>query len=171
MIKPVVGYEGKYAVSLDGSVYSLNFHRTGFTKILKAKCDKDGYLEVGLYKNGKKYYRIHRLVAMAFIPNPDNLPQVNHKDGVRDNNRHTNLEWCTARENIHHSWRAVNVKRTQRGEKNNATKLTNDRVVEIWRLKGKKNQVTIAKKFNVSEDVVSMIHRQINWKWLTDTLK
>ena len=91
-------YEGRYQVSNCGRVKSLNYHRMGFEKILKTKVDKDGYLTVML-NNPRKTFRVHRLVAEAFIPNPDNLPQVNHKDENKQNNVVTNLEWCDVKYN------------------------------------------------------------------------
>lgn len=93
--KDIQGYDGLYQVSNIGRVKSLNYSRTGKEKILKP-CKANGYLQVYLYKEGKsKMYKIHRLVAMAFIPNPDNLPCVNHIDEDKSNNCEDNLEWCT----------------------------------------------------------------------------
>lgn len=94
--KPVVGYEGHYQVSNFGRVKSIKF---GKEIILKQKI-KGGYYCVNLSKNNKvKTYLVHRLVAEAFISNPDNLPQVNHKDEDKTNNIYTNLEWCDAKYN------------------------------------------------------------------------
>ena len=94
--KPVVGYEGLYEVSNWGRVKSLNYNHTGKGKIIKYQKTKHGYLQVGLWKNGKcKKYAVHRLVAQVFIPNPNNLPCVNHKDENEQNNVVSNLEWCT----------------------------------------------------------------------------
>lgn len=102
--KDIKGYEGKYQISNTGYVKSLDFNHTGKEKILKNKVNYKGYCFVTLYKENKQYYpRIHRLVAETFIPNPDNLPQVNHIDGNKSNNSVENLEWCTNLENIRHA--------------------------------------------------------------------
>ena len=72
-------------------------------KVLHQYKSKHGYLRVALYENGKqKRVFVHRLVAMKYIPNPHNLPQVNHKNGIKTDNRVENLEWCTASENQQH---------------------------------------------------------------------
>lgn len=98
--KDIKGYEGKYQVSNFGRVRSLRF---GKERVLVGVKDKDGYLLVNLYKGGKHYNgKIHRLVAEAFIPNPDGLPQVNHKDECKSNNAVSNLEWCDAKYNINY---------------------------------------------------------------------
>ncbi len=104
--KPIPGYP-QYEVSNMGRVKRLPgyqnsgrgpaYHKGG---ILVPRPRKAGYLGVGLfYKNKGKYYQIHRLVAMAFIPNPNNYPHVNHKDENPANNRADNLEWCTPKYN------------------------------------------------------------------------
>ena len=102
--RDIKGYEGKYMVSNLGRVKSLNYRRTGKEKIMKVYPDKDSYLYVELCKDGKgKWYRINRLVAQAFLENPDNLPEVNHKDKIRTNNNVENLEWCTTQYNVEYS--------------------------------------------------------------------
>ena len=94
--KDIEGYEG-YQVSNMGRVRSFKY---GKVRILKPVANKNGYLKVQLYKNNSlKTIFIHRLVAMAFIPNPNNLPQVNHKDEDKTNNIVSNLEWCDAKYN------------------------------------------------------------------------
>ena len=101
--KPVVGYEGLYMVSNWGRVKSIKF---GKERILKPVTNSSGYLLVGLYKNNiEKKYSVHRLVAEAFIPNPYNLPQVNHRDENKLNNNVDNLEWCTNEYNINYGTR------------------------------------------------------------------
>lgn len=112
--RDVVGFEGYYIVSNMGNVMSLprranhvSGTRISFGRILKPNKIWNGYLQVTLCVDGKRYQRlIHRLVAEAFIPNPSNLPQVNHRDFDRANNAANNLEWCTAGENTSYSERA-----------------------------------------------------------------
>lgn len=110
--KDIKGYEGLYQVSNLGNVKSLarvvphkiTGSRTIPEKILKPNSDDVGYLYVSLSKDGKKKNpKIHRLVAEAFIPNPKNLPQVNHIDENKLNNRVTNLEWSTSLDNLNYS--------------------------------------------------------------------
>lgn len=101
---PVVGWEGKYWVSSFGRV-------KGTRGMLKPqKVPRTGYLQVSLEKGRRKdgtrvakYALVHRLVAQAFIPNPNGYPQVNHKDECRTNNNLDNLEWCTPKYNMHYN--------------------------------------------------------------------
>lgn len=91
--KDIIGYEGLYQVSNKGQVRS--FH-SGHWTIMKQSVRKGGYRKLFLRKNKeRKSFFVHRLVAMAFIPNPDNLPIINHKDENPSNNCVENLEWCT----------------------------------------------------------------------------
>ncbi len=97
---PVKGFETKYMISKTGKVYSL-----WTKKLMHPETDKDGYLRISVVLNGKKKHKsIHQLVAMTFIDNPNNLPQVNHRNGNRQDNRVENLEWCTNHENLLHAF-------------------------------------------------------------------
>lgn len=105
--RPVVGYEGYYSVSNFGRVRSEaredSLGRTLPESILKARMHRNGYLQVNFCRNGqKKTFKVHRLVALAFLDNPENKEQVNHINNVRDDNRLENLEWCTRSENSQH---------------------------------------------------------------------
>lgn len=107
--KKIDGFD-KYMISNKGDILSLNKNKNG--RLMKPKEDKDGYLEVGIRDNNgnRKFFRIHRLVAMAFLENPNNLPVVNHKDGNKKNNCVENLEWCTISENTKHGFEVLGRK-------------------------------------------------------------
>lgn len=97
-MRDIVGYESLYAVTSCGKVWSYRRQ-----KFLTPSTNEKGYLYISLYKNGKyKRCRLHRLVAEAYIPNIDNLPQVNHKDENKANNCLQNLEWCDQKYNINY---------------------------------------------------------------------
>lgn len=121
--KPVKDFEGYYEVSDDGEVRSLDRpvrSRWGGERmikgvVLKQATSKKGYKTIVLHKNKLWYQKqVHRLVAEAFIPNPLNLPQVNHKDTDKANNKVDNLEWITGVDNIRHAFANGCFKRTQR---------------------------------------------------------
>lgn len=96
-MKDIEGYDGKYAISRDGRVYSRKTNT-----YLKLK-ESNGYLRVALYHNGGyKVHRVHRLVAKAYLPTVNTSKEVNHKDKDRKNNHVSNLEWCTRQENENH---------------------------------------------------------------------
>ena len=113
--RPIVGYEGLYEVSNTGQVRSLDkydsMNRFYEGRILKLFADRLGYLSVVLYSNSKrKHYLVHRLVAEAFIPNPDNLPQVNHRDENPSNDNVDNLEWCDGKYNVNYGTRIDRIR-------------------------------------------------------------
>jgi hypothetical protein len=130
--KDIEGYEGKYQVSNLGRVKSIIFVKaTG--KI------REKLLKPIVVNKNKRYVRvmgntvIHRLVAKAFIPNPENKPQVNHKNGNKEDNRVENLEWATCSENLKHAFRN-NLNSTKKGEESNLATITKDTVLKIRNL-------------------------------------
>lgn len=115
--RDVKEYEGKYQVSNTGKVRSLNYRQIGKTQVLKSATTQDGYLFVRLCKNGKaKTCRVNRLVAAAFIPNPNNLPEVNHRNEQKQDNRSSNLEWCTREYNNNYGTRVERAAKANKGK-------------------------------------------------------
>ena len=118
--RDIKGYEGLYKISNAGNIYSYNVNRE-----LKLQTDKDGYAEAKLWKGGKvKYFRVHRLVAEAFISNELNKPCVNHINSIRNDNRVQNLEWVTFQENNIH---ALNYGNREYSTKEHMSDMSNKR--------------------------------------------
>lgn len=128
--KDISGYEGLYRVSTNGDIYSVRYNKN-LKPFYRGSRPDNKYLVVHLNKYGsRKVASVHRLVAESFIPNLNNLPCINHKDGNKDNNCVDNLEWCTYSENNIHAIKN-GLKQYKSGTKNKNSKLTYDDVVEI----------------------------------------
>lgn len=164
----IEGYEDLYSINIKGEILShpkINGQRgLSQPKILKHLTDSDGYKFIALSKDGnKKYYKIHRLIAQSFIINPLNKPIINHKNGIKDDNRISNLEWCTTKENIQHSW-DMGLS-NQDGEKNPTSKLTEAIVKDIRnRIKNGEVQRKVAIELNISPTTVHDIINFKTWK-------
>ena len=154
----------QYQVSNKGNVKSLNYNKTGKERILKPSLCSMGYPMVGLSVNGKsKSKRVHRIVAETFIPNPEGKPNINHINGIKTDNRVENLEWCTQKENIHHSEKNGLAKHA-RGEKAGRSKLSS---ADVFTIKTEMKDFSIKKiceTFNVSATTISNIRRNKTWK-------
>lgn len=188
---PVVGYEGLYDISTFGRIRSYQFSgkmpKSGMRKIpkvLNAKVESNGYRRASLYKNKKvSYVQLSRLVATAFLENKNNYPVVNHLDGCKSNDVVTNLEWCTASENVLHAFRtglrkspdsAERKKRSdglkkawkswENGVYKGSSKLSKEQVLSIRN--DKRKQVDIAKAFSISQGAVSRIKTRSVWNGL-----
>ena len=165
--KDIRGYEGLYQVSNLGRVRSLDRIKRGAHykgKILVLSKDKDGYLIVGLHDSKRSNtYRVHRLVAISFIPNPNDLPEVNHIDENKENNNVNNLEWCSTKYNLTYGSR----KGAMVGTKNNHAKLTEDQIKEIRRIYKKGDlqfgQSALGKKYGVSHCQIGNIVKRKSW--------
>lgn len=161
MLKQIDGFPD-YAVTDKGSVVNT---RTG--RFLQASRNTCGYPQVEITNDEgePKTHRVHRLVAIAFVPNPDGRPEVNHKDGDKTNNAATNLEWVTRSQNVKHAF-DTGLKRAKglHGERNVNAKLTWEKVREIRSKKGLKSQQAIADEYGVAQTVISDILRGTAWK-------
>lgn len=149
-----------YWVTDDGKVISI-----GRGKILTNQLTKKGYYNLLLpVNNKKKLCIVHRLVAEAFIHNPLNKPQVNHKDGNKQNNHYTNLEWCTNQENQTHSWKNGLIK-IRYGEETNNSKLTNEQAKEIREkyATGNYTQKQLGILYNVSSTTIYYVINNITF--------
>lgn len=181
-MKPVTmsSYEGRYSVTTTGLIYS---HFSN--KWLKQHVDKDGYKIVILSKNGiHNLVKVHRLVGMAFIDNPENKPQINHKLGNKSNNYYKNLEWATAKENVQHAFdtglktvsdkaRKLFIERTKKrftnrkdtiGSLNGRAKLSENDVLMIRkRILANDNMSQIARDYSVTPNCIFEIKTRKRW--------
>lgn len=171
--KDIAGYEGIYKISNSGKVKSLarkipnslNGFRLMPEKILKPIINCSGYCCVNLYSKTKsKKHRVHRLVAIAFIPNVENKLQVNHIDGNKLNNHDCNLEHCDSLHNIKHNFLIGIV---EIGDNHHNSKLNTIKVLAIrrlFRIKPDTSQKKISEKLGVSKALIHLIVRNKTWK-------
>jgi len=161
--KNIKGYNREYKISNFGKVLSLKNGK----KLLKYSTTQN-YAKVMLCKNNKsKSFNVHRLVLIAFTPNPENKPCCNHKDGNKLNNEINNLEWCTYSENNKHAYQTGLMDRS--GEKNASAKLNRFQVKRIRLMKEinpKLTQRKIAKIFNVHFSTINLILHYKKWQHL-----
>ena len=160
----VKGFEGRYEVSNYGRIKILNSRYRRHSDIVFTRIVR-GYETVGLTYNGKsKHTMVHRLIAQAFIPNPENKPCVNHINGIKTDNRIENLEWVTYSENTKH---AVNtgLLKGPCGEKNGGTILSNEQAIEIYN--STDTSASLSLKYGVTKWVINSIRKGERWNSVT----
>ena len=172
--RPIKSSCGRYFVSNLGRIKSSNLcfvdkagkKRQYYSKIIKQHVDSVGYLIVSLKINGKKkIFRTHRLIATSFIPNRKNKQQVNHIDSNRTNNKVSNLEWCTPKENTNHGLRYGNM---LSGEDSPMSKLSKKTVLEIRsKYKPWKYGVTkLMEEYGLSRNTLNHIVYRRRWRFI-----
>src|SRR3569833_194271 len=178
-MKAIPGYEGLYAVTEDGRIFSLErwvpHTRLGrqFVPGMERKLSEHctGYLTIRLAKGGEgRTHRVHRLVAEAFIPNPNNKPGVNHKDGNKHNNAVSNLEWVTELENIQHGIATGLI--DSKGFANGSAKLSEDQEKQAYSavFSGEK-LISIAERLGLSHNTNPKTHDRKKDKTRQETQK
>lgn len=169
--KDIEGFEGLYQISNMGRVKSLPRQIASRyipkERILSTIISTQGYPYANFCRDGiVKRMKLHRLVAKAFIPNPDNKPDINHIDAVRHNNEASNLEWCTKSENGLHAYRMGLNKGSRKtknnGESNGNKKITSDTARKIYFDEGS-NRV-LAKKYGVGKTTIGSIKQGKAWR-------
>lgn len=157
--RAIPGHEGHYAVSDAGEVMSMNFKGSGLPGVLRPSFCR-GYHTVEIGED--KRYTVHRLVAAAFIgPRPSGL-QINHKNGIKADNRLENLEYCTQSENMKHAF-ATGLQSNQ-GERHSQAKLTEEKVTQIRRLLGLGfKQAELAELMGVTQSAISRVKNGNRW--------
>lgn len=152
---PIEGCE--YYATEEGFIYNR------YGKQLTGTISNTGYIRIHIVINGiAKQVAIHRLIALTFIPNDSNLPQVNHKNGIKTDNRMENLEWCSQSENMKHAYN-TGLQKPIRNLKHGLTKLSDKTIIEIRKLyaTGKYKQIKISEMYGICHQHVSDI---INFK-------
>mgnify|MGYP003510690811 CR=1 FL=1 len=170
--KAIKDYEGFYEVSNLGNVRSVdrllyNQHhkcdRRLKGKFISKAISKKGYYKLVLANKTKKYVEVHRLVALAFIPNPENKPCVNHINGIKTDNRIENLEWVTYSENSIHAYKN-GLQLCKKGESSTYVKLKEWQVLEIRQNTNKLTKRQLSELYNISKSVIGNIRNRNIWK-------
>lgn len=175
--RDIPGLEGRYYVTTNGNVFSHKKTWLAGRKEsalcgreqteLSKRLSKSGYLFVQLYVHKKpKMVKIHRLVATTFIRNPENKPQVNHKDGDKKNNNYTNLEWSTGSENIQHSFDIGRI--PVRGENHSESKLKEYQVLDI--LSSELPSTILSVKYKCSSSLIRSLRQGRRWKHINSNI-
>lgn len=167
--KDITEYEGIYMISNKGRVKSMHTRLSDVEKIgiILTPVKRGGYDRVSLQKKGAiKWKAVHRLIMTAFVPNPNNLPIINHINGIRDDNSLTNLEWCTQSRNVSHAFE-TGLKISAKGTRHGMCKLSENNVLEIRKLIADgKNNKEIGDLFNVSNTHIGYIKSGKLWSHL-----
>lgn len=160
--------DGRYVIFDDGTILTSYYRLTCGPHIMRPFKAHNGYHRITLFVRGRqRKFFMHRLVAQAFLPRPSSLHEVNHKNGVKTDNRIENLEWVSKSENSLHAIRS-GLQIVRRGTNAPGAKLTERQVLGLYsaRQHGERN-VSISRRTGISEKVISEIWLGKRWAWLT----
>lgn len=161
----IEGTNSRYFISTFGRLITVAWKGTDQTRVMKPALDANGYLRTMIIQNGRtRTVKMHRLVAQAYLPNPLNSPEVNHKSMTKDDNRVENLEWATGKQNVQHAFKTSG--RTMQGTKAPNAKLTEAQVLEIRAKYVPRlySATRLAKEYSVSQPTVKAILQRRHWK-------
>lgn len=160
----IEGYEGLYMVSDHGRILSTPKETKPYGAVMVQQLGQNGYLSINLCKDGAHQRKsVHRIVAEAFLENPDNLEQVNHKDGDKTNNRVRNLEWVTRSDNQKHAYAVLNRTRPSGGTpRPSKRKLTFEQAEEVRN--SDKSQSQLAAEYGVTQHSIWCIKKGLTYK-------
>ena len=160
-MKDIKEFEDLYQIDETGNILNVKKQRVFKPKSTNSR----GYVTTDLFKDGKrKGFTVHRLIAETYIPNPDNLPFINHKNALKWDNRVENLEWCTGSENSLHAVKMGLI--NHKGIKHPSTNFTEEDVLHIRSLANSMRGVDIAKLYGVTKTCISLIIRRKTWNHL-----
>jgi hypothetical protein len=166
--KEIAGYEGIYEVSDAGNVRSIIARKNSyFGKIMAARLRPNGYRQFTLTRDGVvRYFKASRLVATAFIPNPENKPTVNHKNGIKHDDCLSNLEWATFQENSQHAY-DTGLAKPRLGELQRSARLKEKQIPVIRELlRSGKHYSEVGIMFGVNKTTIADIQQGRTWAWL-----
>lgn len=157
--KNIDGFDG-YQVSSRGRI------RGNSGRVINMRINRTGYVDCSMRipsNSEKTRLSVHRLVAETFIPNPKGLPQVNHKNGIKTDNRISNLEWCTGKENMKHYYEIADE--VFKGENNLSSVLTDKKVLEIReKHANKKSVASLAREYKCGETTIRRVVQRVSWQ-------
>lgn len=171
--KPIPGFS-RYHASTEGDIKTFNWYGSGREMIMKPAKDKGGYMRTMIIGDDgiNHTVKVHRIIAITFMPNPENKETVNHKNGIKHDNRLINLEWATRSENLIHAF-STQLMKPKKGELNGCATLTDKQVIEIRKnyVYGKthkegETKKQIAARYGTTFSVIKAIVQGQTWKHL-----